>query len=378
MKLKFIILFLPIFVLFIPITVNATSATNWKKNINYIITRGEFYNWTSSTAYEQVASTFTYSQDTQVNDVFSNQNSLITYNNGISFIYFLNQYLDPNYLYNVTTYVCSEGFSLNTGSTGMTYPVARTSGGYPAVLTENMQYSYTTSSALSNEVTSLDNYATCRQYTSLIQPSKRSSWFSLKFTSPKSLTGFYYVLGFNIDNLGIAKNVVSSDMQNIIDNSGLASAESITEVQNSINEVKTELNNVNGSINEQTQQQQQNHQETIDTITSTQTDNPSSNFDEFESYLPENGVITNLITLPITLFQKVLSSINGKCMSYNLGNLLGTDLVLPCIDISQYLGSTIWNVIDVLFSGLFVYVIAKKMIKVFNSFSSLEEGDILG
>lgn len=114
-----------------------------------------------------------------------------------------------------------------------------------------------------------------------------------------------------------------------------------------------------------------------DSITSSTVDDPSGTFNQFESYLPENGVITQLITLPISLFQKVLSSINGTCSQYNLGNLMGTDLILPCINISNYIGITLWNVIDVLFSGLFVLVIAKKMIKAFNSFSSMEEGDVI-
>lgn len=112
-------------------------------------------------------------------------------------------------------------------------------------------------------------------------------------------------------------------------------------------------------------------------ITNSDVDSPDSKFEEFESMLPENGVITQLITLPVSLFQKVLSSVNGTCSQYNLGSLLGTDLILPCINISNYIGSTLWNVIDILFSGFFVLVIGKKMIKAFNGFTSMKEGDVL-
>lgn len=126
------------------------------------------------------------------------------------------------------------------------------------------------------------------------------------------------------------------------------------------------LDKIDGSINDLN-----------DSINNSNTDNPSSKIEEFESMLPENGVITRLITLPISLFQNVLTSINGTCQQYSLGSLFGTNLTLPCINISNYLGTTLWNVIDVLFSGLFVFVIAKKMIKVFNNFTSMEEGDVL-
>lgn len=112
-------------------------------------------------------------------------------------------------------------------------------------------------------------------------------------------------------------------------------------------------------------------------INNSNVDDPSGSFSKFESYLPDNGVITDLITLPISLFQNVLGSINGTCTEYNLGNLMGTDLKLPCINISNYLGSTLWNVIDILFSGFFVLAIGKKMIKAFNGFTSMEEGDVL-
>lgn len=136
-----------------------------------------------------------------------------------------------------------------------------------------------------------------------------------------------------------------------------------------INQNNTMINQNNTIINQNNQIK--------DSLTNSTVDDPSGTFNQFESYLPENGVITQLITLPISLFQRVLSSINGTCTQYNLGNLLGTDLILPCINISNYIGTTLWNVIDVLFSGFFVLVIGKKMIKAFNNFSSMEEGDVL-
>lgn len=114
-----------------------------------------------------------------------------------------------------------------------------------------------------------------------------------------------------------------------------------------------------------------------DNITNSNTDNPSSDFSNFQNMLPENGVITQLITLPISLFQKILSSLNATCSNFNLGSLYNHELILPCINISNYVGSSLWNVIDVLFSGFFVLVIAKKMIATFENFSSMKEGDIL-
>lgn len=106
-------------------------------------------------------------------------------------------------------------------------------------------------------------------------------------------------------------------------------------------------------------------------------DDAPSQFSEFDDYLAQNGVITNLVTMPVTLFTKILNTLNGTCANYNLGNLYGTDLTLPCINISNYLGAPLWSVIDVIISGLLVYAISRHFIKMFNKMSSLEESDII-
>ena len=114
-----------------------------------------------------------------------------------------------------------------------------------------------------------------------------------------------------------------------------------------------------------------------DTMKDDSVDSPSSDISNFESLLPSNGVITQLIALPLTLYQKIINNINGSCSAFNLGNLYGTDIVFNCIDLSQYLGSTLWTMIDLILSGIFVLTISKKMVKVFNSFTFMKEGDVL-
>lgn len=153
-----------------------------------------------------------------------------------------------------------------------------------------------------------------------------------------------------INNINTNKMI---DNQNQIKNK-------LNDMQNSLNDVKGSINDVNSSINN-------------DNV-----DDPSSSINQFKDKIATNGVITQLVGLPVTLFTKVLNSVNGTCSSYNLGSLFGTDLVLPCINIETYLGSSLWGVIDVLISGLFVYTISKKFIKVFENMSSMNEGDVIG
>lgn len=114
-----------------------------------------------------------------------------------------------------------------------------------------------------------------------------------------------------------------------------------------------------------------------DTISEDDIDDPSDFIDEMVDMLPSNGVITSLITLPITLYQKILNSINGTCSQFSLGQLYGTNLIIPCIDVADYLGNTLWSTIDVIISGIFVLTIARKMVKAFEGFTSLKEGDVI-
>ena len=144
-----------------------------------------------------------------------------------------------------------------------------------------------------------------------------------------------------------------------------------------ISQNDTQINQNNTIINQNTEIND-NIKDTNDTMKDDSVSSPYSSINEAKNSVATNGVITQLVTLPVTLFQKILNSVNGSCSSYNMGSLLGTDIILPCINVSNYIGSTLWSVIDVLISGLFVWSISRKMIKVFNNFSTLKDGDVLG
>ena len=73
------------------------------------------------------------------------------------------------------------------------------------------------------------------------------------------------------------------------------------------------------------------------------------------------------------MFQRIINSINGTCSTFNLGSLYGSNLTLPCIDIPSVIGSSLWGVIDVLFSGIFVLSIRKKFVDIFQNITSLQD-----
>lgn len=172
-------------------------------------------------------------------------------------------------------------------------------------------------------------------------------------------TSHIYYYGYDLNVLGRTNNLTSSNVQDIINNSGLASANSVEEVKNSVQEVKQEMSSIN------------------DNITSDDVNGVENSFDSFEGFVSENSTITQLITMPITLYSSILNGMKSTCKPFVLGDLFGTNLTIPCINIGSYLGSALWGMIDIIISGFAIFSISKKLIKIFNNFSSMKEGDVI-
>lgn len=116
----------------------------------------------------------------------------------------------------------------------------------------------------------------------------------------------------------------------------------------------------------------------IDSLNNPNVDDITDIFDDFNENLATNSVISDLLLLPITIFNNILTNINGTCSPFILGTIKGYTISLPCINVSLYLGSTLWTSIDLIFSGMFVLVIRKRFVDMFNDMSSLKDrGNVL-
>lgn len=139
----------------------------------------------------------------------------------------------------------------------------------------------------------------------------------------------------------------------------------LNEIKNNQNDYKKELQDVNSSI-----------QKTNDTLNDDTIDdsNTTGTLKDLSENLPTNSVISDLLLLPVSLFQNIVNSINGTCSAFNLGSLYGSNLTLPCINIESLIGSTLWSIIDILFCGAFVLVIRKKFVDIFHNLTDLRNG----
>lgn len=158
------------------------------------------------------------------------------------------------------------------------------------------------------------------------------------------------------------------------------SSSEITSSDNTQNIINNQNNNTQDIIDNQNQNQQQTN-DRLDSINGSLTDdsipdNNSNQANEWANSNASDSVVSDMVLMPITLLNAFYSGFNGTCQSYNLGSFYGTNLTLPCINVSNYLGSTLWGIIDVLMSGLLIYGIGKKFVKVFNDFTNLKDSQV--
>lgn len=98
--------------------------------------------------------------------------------------------------------------------------------------------------------------------------------------------------------------------------------------------------------------------------------NPNIQDNDFLSMFNSVGVtdpLSYLLTLPTQLINKIVS-LSNTCSSINLGTLYGVMISLPCINLENILGSSVWNIIDVIFSVSLLVVILKNL---YDTFSNL-------
>lgn len=168
-----------------------------------------------------------------------------------------------------------------------------------------------------------------------------------------------YELNVKCEGIALYKNYLVSISGGTFVYGGISPT--ITYVPSNNNtEVNQNITNVNNSLNDDTPPSN---------------NEISGNTNDWSSYNIDNGVINNLVLMPITLLNSFVNGMNNTCSSYDFGELWGEHLILPCIDLSQMLG-TVWSIIDIILSGVFIYIFGKQCVKIFNDFTNLRSGQI--
>lgn len=177
----------------------------------------------------------------------------------------------------------------------------------------------------------------------------------------------------------INKVVISCKLNNTLSiNQLITIPNNASYVRFSINKVNNEpqieiCDTAQNITNQQNEQIINSQKETNDTLKDSSVDDPDSDLEDMQENEISNSVISDLLLLPINMFENIIDAIGGTCSSFPLGELLGTSLVLPCINIPSLIGNNLWNVIDILFCGIFVLSIRKKFVDIFENITSLKD-----
>ena len=181
--------------------------------------------------------------------------------------------------------------------------------------------------------------------------------FTFNISSTDYTTGFvryqflypgaeWYALGFLDYRIYPSSEITDTDnTQDIIDNSN-----------KNQQETNDRLDNINGSLND-------------DTAPDT-----SNAFSDIK--LNTNSAISNLVLMPINYLNRVLNLSKNTCSAYSLDfGIFNSDykLNLPCIKLENFFGAQWWNVIDYLICFYMIYNIIMLAISAFEDITSLRD-----
>lgn len=97
--------------------------------------------------------------------------------------------------------------------------------------------------------------------------------------------------------------------------------------------------------------------------------------DKFSNNINYGGPINSILTIPINLISTLYNSFGGTCQSYNLGSLLGHNVVFNCFTLESILGNTTTNIIDILCSFFIYYHLILFIISIYRKVMNLEDLD---
>ena len=151
------------------------------------------------------------------------------------------------------------------------------------------------------------------------------------------------------------------------------------EEEDNSNALLGQITTQNSTIINQNQEQLNQQQQINDKLDDLFDDEPLSEevIDDFFEGIGANFTtdtpISDLILMPLTILEAYSNGISSSCSSFNLGNLFGTELIMPCVDLKSLLGSNLWTLIDSIICLFMFYNIAMLVVSIFDSLTSLED-----
>lgn len=254
-------------------------------------------------------------------------------NNGIVLRTSSNARYNTDNLYQTTFYVCSD---VNmSGATHSIYPSF-----YGDAFTNRNNFESNNSYDLSGLPGLAPQWNYCYAFSTILNPGENGTYINLRLKSTSTIKGYYALVGFKSESLGL----YSGKVEQIIDNSGFATASSVEEVKTATNEVKQEIQSTNDTLNND------------DT---TESEGKITEF--FNTFSDESHGLSSILTAPLNAVNSMLST---TC-SPPSATYKGSTFSLPC-------GNMFWEkegandfklLINLFYGGLICFGILRSLFK---------------
>ena len=359
--LAFALMYIGSLVMYIPKTY-AEQAPTWyfdntivqPKNLNFI-------QWSAGANFNNVTANYVNMDSSHW---FFRSNTLrIDPTWGASIALDSGQLLNVNYMYYMTIYTC----------TNMSY---------------NFYYGFGTGNSNQEAINNASNYVTirdawlgtatdnvCHSIMAIFNPNVHNSRLvNLRIVGASGTqSGYLDVYGFNIQALGNVAGLSAGDVQNIINNSGLASASSVNQVQNSINQVKQEISGMQDEQKKTNDTLKDMNDNINDSDTSGAKDEAGNFFSGFET---DTHGLTSIITAPLNLIKSITST-SCSPLGLQIPFVENKTLNLPCMSsiYEKHFGSflTIYQTITF---GIVAYWVCVNIFRMVKDFKNPERDDI--
>lgn len=268
--------------------------------------------------------------------------------NGIVMRTSSNSRYNVGYLYQTTFYVCSDAVMDN--ATNAIYPSY-----YGDAYTNNNVFQSSNSYNLSGVPGLAPTWPNCYAFSTIFSPGENGTYINLRLKSTSRINGYYALVGFKSESLGL----YSGEVKSIVENSGFATASSVEEVKKATDEVKEETKKTNDTLN--------------NSDTSEAQSDADSFFNDFDE--GDTGSLMNLVKLPL----KFLNSLNNSCKPISLDTgYIGT-IKLDCLSTTLYnqSGFANWfNIISLVLNGVIMYGCIRKIISVVQKLKNPDDDEI--
>lgn len=258
---------------------------------NYeMIPQGQYYDCTSSGCSSVGTTADTYQTYNNEYAMIVNSSTMTIATNGVAFSYQPYETLKAGYLYNITTYYCSNKDLGNTTKTQFLGQANSTA----------VQTNYATTN--SQSIADIGPFDYCYEIQTLISPKANTRYISYKMTNSSSISGVYlYSLGFKIKDLGIYTSEIQTIISNVLSSatSGLATSNQLNTVAAEIEAAQAQAaNDINNNANTNSQNEiNAANQNTQDQINSQKVCRIlDENYVKYHGYLTTDGSLVEQTT----------------------------------------------------------------------------------